>query len=366
VLLTGATGFLGAHLARELLRQTSAQVHCLVRARDAAHAHERVIANLAAHGCLDATAHARIVGVPADLGAPRLGLADDQWQRLAATIGAIYHNGAHVNSLLSYDKLLAANVEGTRELLRMAADGRAETFHYISSDAVFDAYGYLRPATIYEDEPLAHSGSLYGGGYAETKWVSDKLVANARQAGLSASIYRPGALTGALSGGCGQLGDFLARFIKGIIQLGAAPELDATIDFAPVDVISRMIVEIARADRPGRTYHLTHHDPISYREFVEAIRDAGYRLEIVPLHAWESTLGGLRYEDDNALYPLLPLFTESSAPVFRKARLDVTNALRAARSTAGSCPPIRHLTPQYLSRYVAEGFLPAPVGRPRP
>ena len=42
VLLTGATGFLGAHLLRELLAATGARVWCLVRARDAAHARQRI------------------------------------------------------------------------------------------------------------------------------------------------------------------------------------------------------------------------------------------------------------------------------------------------------------------------------------
>jgi thioester reductase-like protein len=251
VLLTGATGYLGAHLTRELVRRTSAQVHCLVRAQDPEHAHERVIANLAAHGCLDPAAHTRVVAIPADLASPRLGLPEERWRQLADEVNAIYHNGAQVNSLLPYEKLRAANVEGTRELLRLAVDGRTKEVHYISSDAVFDAYGYLRQATIYEDEPLAHSDTLYGGGYAETKWVSDTLVANARAAGLPASVYRPGALTGALTGGCGQLGDFLPRFIKGVIQLGSCPELDATIDFAPVDVVSRTIVELAGSNAPG-------------------------------------------------------------------------------------------------------------------
>jgi amino acid adenylation domain-containing protein/thioester reductase-like protein len=361
ILLTGATGFLGAHLLRDLLRQTTANVHCLVRADDAEHARRRVLDNLAAQGCLDATAPARIIGVPGDLAAPRLGLGDGGWRRLADQIGVIFHNGAHVNSLLSYEKLRPTNVEGTRELLRLAVDGPARSFHYISSDAVYEAYGYMRQSTIYEDEPLSHGGTLYGGGYAETKWVADKLVENARAAGLRASIYRPGALTGALTGGTGQLGDFLARFIKGVIQLRSAPELDATIDFVPVDVVSRMIVELALAPGSRRTYHLTHAEPFTYHEFLDTLRHAGYEVATVPTYLWEADLAKLRYEDSNALYPLLPLFIESAAPVFRRAKLDVRNALDGARAHAAGCPRIRDLMPLYLNRFADEGFLPRPA-----
>jgi thioester reductase-like protein len=318
--------------------------------------------NLAANGCLDESHRERIVGVPADLTSRRLGLADPTWRQFSRDIDVIYHNGAQVNSLLPYDKLKAANVDGTRQLLQLAVDGRAKVFHHVSSDAVFDAYGYHRQSTIYEDEPLAHSETLYGGGYAETKWVADRLVANARAAGLRAYIHRPGMLGAALAGGCGQLGDFFTRFVKGIVQLGVCPELDATIDVAPVDVVSRMIVELSLAGGDARTFHLTHPQPLSYQQFVGAIQDAGYGVEVVPLHVWDARLAALRYEEDNALYPLLPLFTESFDPVFRRARLDVRNAQSGGAASA-TCPPLLDVLALYLDRFTSAGYLPRPATR---
>ncbi|MDQ5822355.1 MAG: thioester reductase domain-containing protein, partial [Actinomycetota bacterium] len=357
VLLTGGTGFLGAHLAAELLRATPARVHCVARADDAEQAKNRVIGNLEANGCWDNAFAARIVGIPGDLARPGLGLADTTWRELAETIDAIYHNGAHVHSLLSYDKLRAPNVEGTHELLRLAVDGTVKAFHYISTDAVFDAHGYLRQARIYEDEPLTHADTLYGGGYAETKWVADNLVAHARAAGLHASIYRPGTVTGALAGGCGQVGDYFTRFIRGSIQLGICPDIDATIDLVPVDVVAQSIVALSQAKNGPGTFHLAHPEPIGYGQLVQAIRDAGYPLEIVPLHVWEAALADLRYEDDNALYPLLPLFLESSDPIFRRARLDARNTVASATAFRKTCPPLVDLIPTYLKRFRAEGLL---------
>jgi thioester reductase-like protein len=363
ILLTGATGFLGAHLVKDLLRATAARVHCLARAEDDAHARRRVVEHLRASGCWDDAWETRVFGVSGDLSRPQLGLPAATWRALAGQIDVIFHNGAHVNSLFSYEKLRAANVEGTRELLRLSVDDKAKTLHYVSSDAVFDAYGYLRQATIYEDEPLAHSASIYGGGYAETEWVADKLVEHARAAGLHAFIYRPGTITGALAGGSGQLGDYLPRFIRGCIQLGICPEVDATIDILPVDLVSSMIVGLSQAGGEPQTFHITHASPVSYREFVDAIRGAGYRLEIAPLYVWESALTELRFEDDNALFALRPLFTESSDPIFRKARLDVSNTLAGAAALHESCPALQDLIPLYLERFRAAGFLEAPLGK---
>ncbi|WP_267897927.1 type I polyketide synthase [Nocardia suismassiliense] len=358
IVITGAAGFLGTHLTAELLGTTSARVHCLVRADDAGHAQQRVITALTAAQLYQDTWASRIIGVPADLARPRLGLTPNRWAQLAEESDAIYHCGAQVNSLLSYEKLKPANVNGTRELIRLAADGPLSQLHHISSDAVFDAYGYLRNAVLYEDRPLVHGESLFGGGYAETKWVAEKLVEQARSHGLPTNIYRPGAIMGAHARGCGQPNDFITRFLRGIITLGVCPEMDATIDIAPVDYVAAAIVDLSHATEPGTTFHLTHPAPLRYDEFIDVLRADGYRLEVIALHDWEVLLAGLRFADDNPLYPLIPLLTGSD-PYFRTSRLDVTNT--TTHRPGVSCPPLLELIPLYLDRLRTHDYLP-----PRP
>src|SRR5262249_2833711 len=118
VLLTGASGFLGAYVLKELLQDTATRVHCLVRARDAENAFARVKANLSAYRCWDESFAARIHAVPGDLSQEKLGLARTAWERLSK-VDAVYHVGAAVNSLHHYAKLRAANVGGTKQLLRL-------------------------------------------------------------------------------------------------------------------------------------------------------------------------------------------------------------------------------------------------------
>ncbi|PWT91444.1 MAG: hypothetical protein C5B54_05275, partial [Acidobacteria bacterium] len=360
VLLSGATGFLGAYILKELMLSAATRVHCLVRAPDENAGLSRIRDNLAAYGCWQEGFAARIVAVPGDLAQSRLGLGSALWRQLAHEMDAIYHNGAFVNSLLPYDRLKAANVGGTRELLRLSVEGKIKAFHYVSSDAVFDAYGYHRQATIYENEPLAHSDTLYGGGYAETKWVADKLIETARIRGLPAFIYRPGMVTGDVERGSGRMDDFFARFVKGVIQLGLCPEIDATIDIAPADYVSQMIVRLSQQGGKGETFHLTHPEPVSYLQFVNWIRDFGYELRIVPYFEWEKALAQLRYENGNALYPLLPVFIDSAAPFLRKPKLDVTNVRRGLQNSNLVCPPIAVLLARYLRRFGELGFLPPP------
>ncbi|HXM59150.1 MAG TPA: amino acid adenylation domain-containing protein, partial [Candidatus Dormibacteraeota bacterium] len=76
VLLTGATGFVGGFLLASLLRRTNATIHCLVRSADAALGRERLLRALRAAGVDDPALAERLVAVPGDVAAARLGLSE--------------------------------------------------------------------------------------------------------------------------------------------------------------------------------------------------------------------------------------------------------------------------------------------------
>ena len=117
VLLTGATGFLGAFLLDELLRRTPATVHCLVRCTGQEDGLRRVWANyeryLPRPEEPDEMA-SRVTVVPGDLERPLLGLGDRAFDELASRLDSIFHNGAWVNFSYTYDQLRAANLAGKK------------------------------------------------------------------------------------------------------------------------------------------------------------------------------------------------------------------------------------------------------------
>ena len=106
VLLSGATGFLGAHLLHQLLGGTRARVHCLVRCDSAEGGALRLQEARATCG-LDtddggaafrsAVAGGRVISVPADLAAEQLGMGEATWQHLVDTVDCVVHCGAVVN-----------------------------------------------------------------------------------------------------------------------------------------------------------------------------------------------------------------------------------------------------------------------------
>src|SRR5207253_8729973 len=131
--LTGATGFLGAFLLSELLVETHARIHCLVRATDMQTGYRKIMEHLKSFGLWDPVYSDRVVPVPGDLASPSLGLTPKHFEALAGIIDVIYHSGATVNFYYPYSVLKAANVLSTEELLRMASVGRNKSLHFVST-----------------------------------------------------------------------------------------------------------------------------------------------------------------------------------------------------------------------------------------
>jgi thioester reductase-like protein len=288
VLLTGATGFLGAYLLRELLQRTSAEVHCLVRARSAEEGNQRIAGNLRQYDLDIGEDARRVVPVCGDLEQPQLGLSPQEFDRLAASIDAVYHNGANVNFVYPYQLLRAANVGGTVEVLRLAARTRLKPVHFVSTVSVFDAPECAAAGTIDEDQPLPAVRGLRGG-YAQSKCIAEKLVRTAGRRGIPVAVYRPGRVTADSETGAESLADYTTLLLRLCIEMKSAPASEDEVDMTPVDYVAQAVVGLAqRPESVGRTFHLVNPRLARVRDVYRAIRDCGYDLQEVPLDAWRA------------------------------------------------------------------------------
>jgi thioester reductase-like protein len=355
ILLTGATGFLGAFLLSELFARTSARIYCLVRAADVVQARQRIGANLSTY--LLPAVDERVVPVLGDLSLPSLGLHGGAFDRLADEVDVIYHCGAAVKWTYPYRALRAANVDGTRELLRLACSVRVKPVHFVSTVGVFSSPAYDH-ATVLETEALENSGPLYVG-YAQTKWVAEKLVWLAGERGLPVSVHRPN--TAPHSGtGAFNRNDHVSQMIRLCVELGAAPELTMGVDGAAIDYVAGAITELSRQPASlGKAFHLVNPTGVGWLELVGWLRRCGYAMDVMPYEAWKERLvakiGGSRM---NLLASLSPLFTESILEKVRLPVFDTRNARNGLCNTGIACPP-----PQFerfersIDYFVRTGYL---------
>ncbi|MGH9388899.1 MAG: thioester reductase domain-containing protein, partial [Vicinamibacteria bacterium] len=308
----------------------------------------------------------------------RLGLAEEEFPELAETVDAIYPNAAAVNFLYPYGDLREVNVHGTRELLRLACRGRAKRFHFVSTLGVC----YTASAReLGEDRDLLPFLPDLPLGYAETKCVAEALVRAASERGLVASIYRLAPLTGSERTGRANEDDLLSRFVKGCVQMGAAPDLDVQLDDCPVDFASRALVALSEEPANGslRVYHLKSDKPRHWRELVLWMNLFGYKVELEPYREWLSRLEEAASHPEHALHPLKPFFSRQVTSrngetvflpqAYEEGRRTRVRHEKTARRLARLGLTGFRSTPRYLERcfdsFVERAVLPQP-SRPRP
>ncbi len=371
VLMTGASGYVGAFVVHELIRQTDAEVVCLVRAATPEDGRHRVLANLRRYGLVTPALEQRLSVVLGDLTEPCLGLGEEAFASLAHSIDTLFHSAAWVNFVYPYQHLKKTNVDATETLLRLATAARPKPIqvHFISTMGVVMSTGYGRSTPIRESDPLLYADDLLNG-YEQSKYASDKMVWTAfKERGIPASIYRPGLVSGLSDGMYHKLDEFLPQCFKGCLQLGSWPVLDTLWEMAPVDFVSKAIVHIARNPRHlNKAYFVTHPQSRPLDDYIRWYQQDGYRLRAVPWDVWKREFLSLGVERmrDNALFPFVDFIRALSEEQVYFPPLDKRQFEEATRDLDFPVPPQMTLLERYTRHFQQCGYFDKVPRTPAP
>jgi thioester reductase-like protein len=371
VLLTGVTGFVGAFLLHELLVRTRARVHCLVRARSAADARERVVATLRGYG-LPTDDLGRVTAVVGDLAQPQFGLPGEQFTELASRVDTIVHSAASVSAVQGYETLHQSNVLGTQEVIRFATCERLKRVHHISTLATLRGLQDWHSSVIPEQPTeVAPDGTHALSGYPRSKWAAEQLVHAAGALGVPVSIYRLARVSGDSERGFWADGDFWRRVIAGSIRARALPDAGWVDIWTPVDHVARAVVQIALRPRSaGRIFHVADTRSLQLADVRDWLAKCGYPI---PQVTWQEWTEAIERDADNPMALFLPHLSaqpgedsEAAAqmasdllPTGSKFLVDTSNMEAALAGTGIACPPAGpELLARYLDRMVVDGLIP--------
>jgi thioester reductase-like protein len=290
ILLTGATGFLGAFLLSDLLNSTPARIICLVRFADPTEEDvpagiARIRRNLLDLGLWQDPMLDRIEVIPGNLARKHLGLSFDVYEELAARVQVIVHSAATVNLVYPYALLRGSNVGGTREILRLACRSRA-TLQYISTNGVLPT-----SPNAWSEDAVTDVESVPGklaDGYGQTKWVAEQLIFEAARRGLPVRIYRPGTISGHSISGSTNTYDLLTALIVESLHLGYSPNIEGWLaEMTPVDFVSRAILTLSNNTKTNqRVFHIGDPNPVSTQSLFEHLTELGYPTKQLAWDEW--------------------------------------------------------------------------------
>ncbi|KAF2268190.1 large subunit of L-aminoadipate-semialdehyde dehydrogenase [Lojkania enalia] len=385
--LTGATGFLGAYILRDLLSRPG-KVTILVRAKDADTALSRIRDTAQAYGIWRDNWTSKLEVLVGDLEKPNFGFSSDTWNRLSDEVDVVIHNGALVHWVLPYSRLRAPNVVSTMTALALCSHGKAKNFGLVSSTSVLDTEHYVKLSEesvaeggtgVPESDDLEGSRKGLGTGYGQSKWAAEYLTQQAGKKGLRGCVIRPGYVTGDPETGTTNTDDFLIRILKGCIQLSSRPSIPNTINMVPVPHVARVIVAstLSPPQTPISVAQITSHPRITFNQFLGALSLYGYKVPEIPYSIWkrnmESYIAGTgrwasKEREEHALLPLYHFVTGDLPTDTKAPELDDTNATSALKAdkewtgqdwSAGGTVK-EDTVGIYLSYLIELGFMPKP------
>jgi len=244
-LVTGASGFIGGHLARRLTEE-GYQVRCLVRASSDTGLLDKLDVEIATGDLTSAASLAR------------------------ATEGCryVFHCGALVSDWAAPKEIARVNVEGTRKLLKASVDAQVRRFIHFSST---DVYGYPGGAAIDE----THVGTRFRNWYAQTKLDAEAEVRAVEKAdGLDAVIMRPATVYGPRS--VDVIGAIARAIRDGNMVLVGGGRAIAGLCYVD-NLMDAAVLALHHEAARGQAFNATDGLDITWKEFTDGLAEGlGY------------------------------------------------------------------------------------------
>ena len=312
IVLTGATGALGAHLlAQYRASPATRKIYCLVRGADARAARCRVDKALRSRklpplptvdSVSQCSTDEKTMILPTQLHDPKLGLSPPSYATLQHETTHIIHAAWAVNFRWRLPSFERDHIQGLRHLLDLAlASPRAQkpAFIFCSSVASVSA----APAAVVPEEISTNPTGATEIGYGRSKWVAEAVCDCAARArpDLPVAVLRIGQLAGDSVHGIWNHSEAWPLMLGSVYATGCLPGLhEQALDWLPVDLAARAVGEVAegmgRREDAGaaRVLHVLNRErDVMWRDALQWLKEMGEVFEVVEPAVWVQRLGRL-------------------------------------------------------------------------
>ncbi|MEG2348385.1 MAG: amino acid adenylation domain-containing protein [Clostridia bacterium] len=281
ILLTGVTGFLGAHILDSFLSNESGVAYCLIREKNGESIDKRIKERLRFFfgNKYDSEIGKRIILINGDLTNDKI-FDDNYINKL--NINTVINSAAYVKHFGDYQYFENINIHGVENLINYCLKYNKKLIHIstLSVSGNILETGQIQQEdidsnTIYNEENF-YIGQNLDNIYAYTKFMGEKVVLDAIvEKGLDARIMRMGNLTGRYNDGKFQPNveeNAFANRLKTIIELNVIPDniLSFYLEFTPIDYAAKAVILLSKTPKQYNVFHLFNHKH-SQMEYVDNV-----------------------------------------------------------------------------------------------
>lgn len=316
LLLTGFTGFLGAHILDSFLKMESGNIYCLIRDKDSRKAEDRLLEILQFYFGEKylPLINKRIFLVKGDISEENFGLSSFDYDALGTNVDTVIHSAALVKHFGEWSSFEKVNVNGTKNIVDFCLKYNKKLLH-ISTISV-SGNALAEQSNVQQDfsdirkfsEQNFYIGQNLDNYYIKSKFLAEEIVFDAiLNQNLSAYVVRMGNLTSRFSEGRFQYNHFENAFVnrfKSIFQVGYIPDylLDIYVEFTPIDYCGNAIIKLAQFfNKDYSVFHLLNEKHVTMRRLYSIITDLGISLNIVPDKEFQKIISNILKDESKKL-----------------------------------------------------------------
>ena len=283
ILLTGANGFLGAHLLNYLLLNSNSDIYCIIRKNSSQNTTEKLLDRLHYYfgNSLDSLLNKRFFIIQGDITESNMGVSQDDLNKLIQNTECIINCAADVKHYGYYSDFKKINLDAVKNIVEFAQKYNKKIVQISTisvsgntlTDLAINTNDFLNE-TLFTEQDLNINQSLENV-YVKTKYEAEKFILEKIYfENLDALILRIGNITNRYSDGVTQPNisenAFINR-IKALQSLRTLPEyiLDDYIEFSPVDLVSEAIVKsIVFHNNEFNILHIYNQNHVYIKDFI--------------------------------------------------------------------------------------------------
>ncbi|GAW21784.1 hypothetical protein ANO14919_113090 [Xylariales sp. No.14919] len=298
VILTGATGALGAHVLDQLLDDDRVvRVYCLARGAD--DAFKRISISLEERGLTlpgsNPQRAQKLVALSTNnFGASHLGLRAEEYAKLQSSVTLIIHAAWPVNFNISLDSF-RPQLAGLRNFLDLASKTPFPA-RVVFISSISTGFNMPKPASVPEAplESLEYAAST---GYARSKLIGERICEAAGASGVAVGVLRVGQISADSVNGIWNEKEHVPLLVRSATEVKALPRLhgyEGRCEWMPVNTVAATILQLADKLSAGAGtsfYNVTPPHEFSWNDrFLPALHEAGLDFEEVDLAEWVKRL----------------------------------------------------------------------------